>query len=53
MDSLKKILKLPGQPAVYTIMNALDECPNTSRVSSGWNYYSNTMQMSGYRVCLG
>jgi hypothetical protein len=29
-ESLKKILKLPGLPAVYIIVDALDECPNTS-----------------------
>jgi hypothetical protein len=30
---LKDMLKLPGQPPIYLIMDALDECPNTSGVS--------------------
>jgi len=31
---LKKILKLPGQAPVYLIIDAVDECPITSSVSS-------------------
>ena len=29
-ECLKDMLKLPGQPTVYLIVDALDECPNTS-----------------------
>ena len=29
-ECLKMILKLPGQPTIYIIVDALDECPNTS-----------------------
>jgi NACHT domain len=29
-ECLKKILNLPGLPPVYIIVDALDECPNTS-----------------------
>jgi hypothetical protein len=29
-ECLENILKLPGQPAIYIIVDALDECPNTS-----------------------
>jgi hypothetical protein len=31
---LKEILKLPGQPPVYLIIDALDECPMTTSLSS-------------------
>jgi hypothetical protein len=31
-DCLKKIVKFPGLPAIYIIVDALDECPNTSGV---------------------
>ena len=31
---LKAMLTLPGQPQLYIILDALDECPNTSGVSS-------------------
>ena len=31
---LKNLLKLPGQAPVYVIVDALDECPNTSAVRS-------------------
>jgi hypothetical protein len=31
---LKKMLSLPDQPPVYLILDALDECPNTSGVPS-------------------
>ena len=31
-ECLKKILKLPGLPGIYIIVDALDECPNTSGV---------------------
>jgi hypothetical protein len=29
-ECLKKILKLPGLPTIYIIVDAVDECPNTS-----------------------
>jgi hypothetical protein len=28
------MLKIPGQPAIYIIVDALDECPNTSGIVS-------------------
>jgi hypothetical protein len=31
---LMDILKLPGQPPVYVIVDALDECPNTTAIPS-------------------
>jgi hypothetical protein len=31
---LKDLLKLPGHPPVYLIVDALDECPNTSSIPS-------------------
>ena len=31
---LKDMLELPGQPSIYLIIDALDECPNTSGVVS-------------------
>jgi hypothetical protein len=31
---LKDMLELPGQPPIYLIIDALDECPNTSGVVS-------------------
>jgi hypothetical protein len=31
---LKDMLKLPGQGAIYIIIDALDECPNTSGLTS-------------------
>ena len=33
-ECLKHLLKLPGQAPVYLIVDALDECPDTSEVSS-------------------
>ena len=34
VQCLKDLLKVPGQPPVYLILDALDECPNTSDMSS-------------------
>ena len=34
MDCLKEMLTLPNQHPVYLIMDALDECPNTSGIPS-------------------
>jgi ankyrin repeat protein len=33
-QSLKKMLELPGQPQIYIIVDALDECPDSSGVPS-------------------
>ena len=33
-DCLKKMVTLPGQPPIYLIIDALDESPNTSGISS-------------------
>ena len=33
-ECLKNLLKLPGQAPVYLIVDALDECPDTSNLSS-------------------
>jgi hypothetical protein len=32
VDCLKKMLQLPRQPMIYIIMDALDECPNSSGI---------------------
>ena len=34
VECLKDLLSLPGQPAVYLIVDALDECPNSSAIPS-------------------
>jgi len=34
MECLKNVLKLPGQGAHYIIIDALDECPNSSGLTS-------------------
>jgi hypothetical protein len=34
MECLKDMLGLPGQPSTYIIVDAVDECPNTSGVVS-------------------
>jgi hypothetical protein len=34
LDSLEKMLKTEGQPTVYIIIDAVDECPNDSDVKS-------------------
>jgi hypothetical protein len=34
LHCLMNILKLPGQPPIFLIMDALDECPDTSSLSS-------------------
>ena len=34
VECLKEIVKLPGQPPVYLIIDALDECPITTSLSS-------------------
>ena len=34
MECLKDMLELPGQPSTYIIVDAVDECPNTSGVVS-------------------
>ena len=34
MECLKDMLELPGQPSSYIIVDAVDECPNTSGVVS-------------------
>jgi hypothetical protein len=33
-ESLKKMVTFPDQPTIYLIIDALDESPNTSRISS-------------------
>ena len=32
LQCLREMLELPGQPVIYLIVDALDECPNTSGV---------------------
>ena len=34
VECLKDMLKIPRQPAIYIIVDALDECPNTSGIFS-------------------
>ena len=55
---LKKLLKLPGQAPVYLIIDALDECPNTSALSSPrkkvlkhLKYLINS-QLQNLRICV-
>jgi hypothetical protein len=55
---LKDILKLPGQAPVYLIVDALDECPNTSAIPSPRVKVLNLMkelirsQFSNLRICV-
>ena len=55
---LKDLLKLPGHAPVYMIVDALDECPNTSAVRSPRAKVLNLIQeliksqFSNLRICI-
>jgi hypothetical protein len=55
---LKNLLKLPGLPPVYLIVDALDECPNTSAIPSPRQKVLNFLreliesQFSNLRICV-
>jgi hypothetical protein len=55
---LKDLLKLPGQAPVYRIVDALDECPNTSTIPSPRAKLLNFMdeliksQFPNLRICV-
>jgi hypothetical protein len=55
---LKNLLKLPGLPPVYLIVDALDECPNTSAVPSPRQKVLNFLkeliesQFPNLRICV-
>ena len=55
---LKELLKLPGQAPVYLIVDALDECPNTSALSSPRKKvlkhlkYLIDFQLPNLRICI-
>jgi hypothetical protein len=58
MNCLKKMLTLPNQPPVYLIMDALDECPNTSGIPSTREHVLDLVQqlvslrLSRLRICV-
>jgi hypothetical protein len=55
---LKDLLKLPGHAPVYLIMDALDECPNTSSIPSPRNEVLNFIEeligseIPNLRICI-
>jgi hypothetical protein len=55
---LLDVLKLPGEAPVYLIVDALDECPNTSAMPSPRKNVLNLMeelvdsQLSNLRICV-
>ena len=55
---LKELLKLPGLPPVYIIVDALDECPNTSAFPSPRSKVLNLLkdfinsQIPNLRICV-
>src|SRR6266850_781736 len=55
---LKDLLKLPGQAPVYLVVDALDECPNTSALSSPREEVLTLLedlidsQMPNLRICV-
>jgi len=57
-ECVKDLLKLPGHPPVYVIVDALDECPNTSAVWSPRVKVLNLIeeliksQFSNFRICV-
>jgi hypothetical protein len=58
MDCLEDMLKLEGQPPIYIIIDALDECPNdTGVVSSRERVLEQVeklaaLQLSNVRICV-
>ena len=57
-QSLKEMLQLPGQGPIYIIIDALDECPDTSGLPSARSQVLNLMQelvelrLPNVRVCV-
>ncbi|KAH9169628.1 hypothetical protein EDB89DRAFT_1908398 [Lactarius sanguifluus] len=57
MHCLKEMLTLPNQPPVYLIMDALDECPNTSGIPSAREQVLDLvkelvgLRLSSLRIC--
>ena len=55
---LKKLLKLPGLAPVYIVIDALDECPNTSAIPSSRAKVLNLLeeliksQIPSLRICV-
>ena len=55
---LKDMLSLPGQPVIYLIVDALDECPNTSGVVSPRERVLNLiedlveLEIESLRICV-
>jgi len=55
---LKDLLDLPGQAPVYLVVDALDECPNTSAISSSRKEVLTLLddliisQLSNLRICV-
>ena len=55
---LMDVLKLPGEPPVYLIVDALDECPNTSAMPSPREHVLNLveelidLQLPNLRICI-
>src|SRR5712671_372315 len=55
---LKNLLKLPGQAPVYLIVDALDECPNTSSIPSPRDEVLNLIEelikseIPNLRICI-
>src|SRR6267142_4237004 len=58
VQCLKDLLNLPGQASVYPILDALDECPNTSTLSSPRQEVLTLMedlidsQLPNLRICI-
>ena len=55
---LKQMLTLPGQGPIYIILDALDECPNTSGIPSARKQVLNLLkdlvilQLSDLHICV-
>jgi hypothetical protein len=58
LNCLKDMLSLPEQPAIYLIVDALDECPNTSGVVSPRERVLNLiedlveLEIENLRICI-
>ena len=53
---LKNMLELPGHPTIYLIIDALDECPNTSGAVSQRDrvleFIEELVELPNLRICL-
>jgi hypothetical protein len=58
VQCLKEMLELPGQPSIYIIIDALDECPDTSGAPSPRELVLNLMEdlvklhLPNLRLCV-